>query len=525
MKKVSIILVLGIGLGAVAGVMWFRANRLTAADYAEAAKMQDRVAAIDKKSPDEPAPPDAAKAPDANGTAPDTALAKAPEKAPEKAPDQAKPLPEGTKVLPIESMPEKTPDRFSALFRTTKGDFTVEFTREWAPNGVDRMYDLIKQKFFTDMRAFRVVAGFVVQFGISGDPKVSEKWAKKNILDDSVKMSNSEGLFTFAAGGEPNTRSTQVFINLGDNSVLDSKGFAPIGKVVSGMDVVKSLYSGYGEAITNLQGQIAEIGNSFLDTQFPNLDSIKETLFVESAATPATATAIQAPSSSPSAPETAAAGNGLPSETAPKVFRVKFDCTMGSFTIECTRSWSPIGADRFYTLVKNGFYNDSKFFRVVPGFIAQFGLPADPTKYGAWVVSRIDDDPFTVKNTEGTVVFAKPPKLPNARSTQLFINLKDNSSMLDPQSFTPFGKIIEGLDVVKKINASYGESPLQSKIREQGNAYLNPNFPNLDGVKSATIVEDSPAAPAAATPPPAADAAASAPAPPPAAETPKPAAN
>jgi peptidyl-prolyl cis-trans isomerase A (cyclophilin A) len=169
---------------------------------------------------------------------------------------------------------------FNVLFDTTKGKLVIECHHDWAPNGTDRFYELVKIGFFTDMRIFRVVQGFVAQFGISGDPKVSRKWEDSNIPDDSVKQSNTPGMVTFAAGGSPNSRSTQLFINYGDNSRLDSGGFAPIGKVIHGMDVANQFYAGYGESITNLQEQIQMQGNAFLDQQFPKLDSIKRAAFI-----------------------------------------------------------------------------------------------------------------------------------------------------------------------------------------------------------------------------------------------------
>jgi cyclophilin family peptidyl-prolyl cis-trans isomerase len=313
-------------------------------------------------------------------------------------------------------------------------------------------------------------------------------------------------MFTFAAGGAPNTRSTQVFINLADNSRLDQMGFAPVGKVVFGMDVVQSLYTGYGEPPDATQELISTIGNSYLDQQFPKLDSIKRAIFIQ-----------EVREYKPMTPAQVAEANvskGV-SERAPDTFKVKFDCTMGTFVMECYRDWSPNGADRFYTLVKNGFYNESRFFRVVPNFIVQFGLPAVPDTKGTWVTSTFPDDPPKVSNTEGTVVFAKPAKPANARATQLFINLGDNAASLDQQGFTPFGTVIEGMDVVKKINSTYGEQPEQSSLRERGNEYLDRGFPGLDGIKSATLIDA--AQPAVA--PPAEPAPAAAPA-----ETPAPAA-
>ena len=496
MNKLAVIMVIGVGLGAVAGVYWFRTNRLTAADIAEIAATQDRVAGVLKETANGADGSSGGPATEGEPAKAGLADAKAREEA-EKAIAEAAtkatdPLPPAVTIVPNESMPEKTPDTFTVLFETTKGDVAVAFTRDWAPNGADRIYELVMKKFFTDMRIFRVVEGFVVQAGIPGNPAVSAKWMGANIPDDPVKQHNTEGMFTFAAGGSPNTRSTQFFINLVDNSSqLDRLGFAPVGKVVFGMDVVKSFYSGYGESITKLQEQIATQGNGFLDAKFPKLDSIKRASFIESIVEGETMAARKRDEQL----ENRAAKS--PGTQAPDTFKVRFECAAGSFVAECYRDWSPHGADRFYDLVKDGFFDDAKFFRVVPNFIVQFGLPADPGKFKNWVTSKFPDDPFKTSNTEGTLVFAKPSGINNARSTQIFINLRDNSSTLDAQSFTPFGKIIEGLDVVKAINSEYGEAADQGRIRTNGNAYLNEGFPNMDGIKSATLIDDAPQPPPA----------------------------
>ncbi len=504
MNKLAAIVAIGVGLGAVAGVYWFRTERLTATDIAEVAAVQKRVEDIRPGDPGEkPAAPAQEEIQfDSRGR---------PKKSPAEIRAQAKKqletqlasargesaadLPPGVTIIANESMPDKTPDRFTVYFETTKGPFAVEFTRDWAPTGADRMYELVLKKFFTDMRVFRVVENFVVQFGISGDPDVSKQWKKSNIADDPPAQSNTEGMFTFAAGGAPNTRSTQVFINLGNNSRLDRMGFAPVGKVIFGMDVVKSLYAGYGESITNLQDTIAAAGNGFLDKEFPKLDSIKRAVFVEQIKD---LNAVEQHMRDERLKQLEDVAEGKTargtSERAPGTFTAKFECTMGTFVVECTREWSPNGADRFYTLVKNGFYNGAKFFRVVRGFIVQFGLPAEADIRGTWITSTFPDDPFTIGNTVGTVSFAKPPAAENARATQVFINFGDNSAGLDPQKFTPFGKVVEGMDVVNAINSEYGESPDQARVRAKGNAYLEEFFPRLDGIKSAAIIDEAPKA-------------------------------
>jgi peptidyl-prolyl cis-trans isomerase A (cyclophilin A) len=178
---------------------------------------------------------------------------------------------------------EKAPDVYKAKFVTTKGDFEIEVTRSWAPNGADRLYNLVKVGYFTDIAFFRNIAGFMVQFGISGDPSLNTIWRSARIQDDAVTQSNAQGNVTFATAG-PNTRTSQLFINLANNSDLDGQGFAPIGKVVSGMDVVNALYNGYGEGAPRGmgpdQGQLQKRGNEYLKESFPQLDYIKSASIV-----------------------------------------------------------------------------------------------------------------------------------------------------------------------------------------------------------------------------------------------------
>jgi peptidyl-prolyl cis-trans isomerase A (cyclophilin A) len=173
---------------------------------------------------------------------------------------------------------EKAPDTFDAVFNTTKGPITVEVTRSLSPNGADRFYNLVKSGFFTDIAFFRVIPGFMCQFGIHGDPAVSAKWRDANIQDDPVKGSNTRGTITYAMAG-PNTRSTQFFINFADNTGLDGQDFAPFGKVVKGMDVVDKINGEYGEGAPSGsgpdQGRIQMEGNAYLKKDFPRLDYIK----------------------------------------------------------------------------------------------------------------------------------------------------------------------------------------------------------------------------------------------------------
>jgi peptidyl-prolyl cis-trans isomerase A (cyclophilin A) len=180
---------------------------------------------------------------------------------------------------------------------------------------------------------------------------------------------------------------------------------------------------------------------------------------------------------------------------APPLYRVKFTTTKGDIVAEVHRDWAPLGADRFYNLVRNRFFTGQPFFRIVPNFIVQFGLSGDPAVNKAWRDANIKDDPVKQHNTRGTLVFATAG--PNTRTTQLFINLRDNTSSLDGQGFAPFGTITEGMDVVDKLNQEYGERPDQEAIQTQGKAYFDKNFPRLDKITAATIIFPEPAAPAA----------------------------
>ena len=177
------------------------------------------------------------------------------------------------------ALPEKAPASFHVQFDTSKGPFVVEVTRDWAPRGVDHFYDLVKSGYYDGDRFFRVRPNFVVQFGISGDPATNRLWSTMAIPDDPVKEANRKGTVTYATRG-PQTRTTQIFINLRDNQPLDRQGFAPFGKVISGMDIVEQLYSGYGEMAPRGQGpdpnQIELQGNTYVENHFPRLDYIKK---------------------------------------------------------------------------------------------------------------------------------------------------------------------------------------------------------------------------------------------------------
>jgi len=177
------------------------------------------------------------------------------------------------------SLTEKAPASYKVKFDTSKGVFVLLVNRDWAPNGADRFYNLVKNGYYDNVRFFRVISGFMVQFGINGDAKLNPGWRNAKIPDDQVKQSNKRGNITFATSG-PNSRTTQVFINFKDNTGLDGQGFAPFGSVLSGMNVVDQLYAGYGEGAPNGRGpdqmRTQAEGNAYLQKEFPQLDFVKK---------------------------------------------------------------------------------------------------------------------------------------------------------------------------------------------------------------------------------------------------------
>ena len=172
-------------------------------------------------------------------------------------------------------------------------------------------------------------------------------------------------------------------------------------------------------------------------------------------------------------------------EQAPATFQAAFDTSKGRFVVEAHREWAPLGADRFYNLVKSGFFDDVRFFRVIGGQLAQFGMHGDPRVQAAWRDAEVQDDPVRHGNVRGSVSFAS--RGPNTRTTQLFINLTDNRAY-DRLGFAPFAEVVSGMDVVDGLFAGYEERPEQPLIDEEGNAYLTREFPNLDYVKKAAII-------------------------------------
>ncbi len=178
-------------------------------------------------------------------------------------------------------------------------------------------------------------------------------------------------------------------------------------------------------------------------------------------------------------------------EQAPRTYRVRFETSAGDFVIEVHRDWAPLGADRFYNLARSGYFDGVRFFRVLPGFVAQFGIHGDPQVSAVWREQSIRDDPVRRSNARGTITFATAG--PDTRTTQLFINFRDNDR-LDGMGFAPLGQVVDGMEVVDRLHAGYGEGapagrgPLQDRMQAEGNAYLEREFSELDYVKRATVV-------------------------------------
>ncbi len=225
------------------------------------------------------APATAPQEPDDDQADSDQPQADAPQSASQDAPDYALLLDPSH-----ESWARQAPDTFNVKFTTTQGDVVIQVTRAWAPLGADRFYNLVDHGFYDGCKFFRVIGGFMAQFGINGNPEVSAIWRDQRINDDPNTQSNTRGRITFAMGG-PNTRTSQLFITFGDNSFLDNQGFSPFGEVIQGMEVIDKLYAHYGEGAPRgrgpEQGRVQQEGNPYLEAEFPNLDSIITARVVE----------------------------------------------------------------------------------------------------------------------------------------------------------------------------------------------------------------------------------------------------
>jgi cyclophilin family peptidyl-prolyl cis-trans isomerase len=288
---VKVIVVILLGVGVLYGVYHFRSTRLLPSQRKEIELTRQRLNQIDTAQ---------AQA----ATAEESTVPTREESVPVN--DRvARPIVDEDELVAKQRAPMEfqIPEVFHVKFETSKGDFIAEFTRTWAPLGVDRVYKLVQRDFFTDVTFFRVVTEprpFVVQFGISGYPKVSAFWRSKNLHDDPVRETNRRGTITYAMAG-PGSRTAQLFINLGDNEGLDAQGFAPIGQVVQGMEVIDSFNGQYGDKPTAQQTGIQREGNAYLDRAFPGLDFIIKAEVVDYV--PAEAVVENAPAEEAVAPE------------------------------------------------------------------------------------------------------------------------------------------------------------------------------------------------------------------------------
>ncbi|MDR0310155.1 MAG: peptidylprolyl isomerase [Acidobacteriota bacterium] len=232
------------------------------------------IAGCSRKPSEQPAPPEIeAPVPPEETEAP-------PEAQPQEAAAVSAPAPTAAetaraKLLNPAQLNEKAPETFRARFTTSKGDFVIEINRAWSPNGADRFYNLVKNGYYNNCRFFRVIDNFMVQFGIHGDPALNQVLSKARFADDPVKESNKRGYVTFAMTGQPNSRTTQIFVNYKDNSFLDADGFAPFGRVIEGMNIVDSFFSEYQGVPSDNQPRIQAQGNAYLNKEFPKLDYIK----------------------------------------------------------------------------------------------------------------------------------------------------------------------------------------------------------------------------------------------------------
>ncbi|KAF4667284.1 hypothetical protein FOZ61_008436 [Perkinsus olseni] len=319
-------------------------------------------------------------------------------------------------------------------------EFVVEAHEDWAPNGYKRFKDLIGDHYFDKARIFRVVENFVAQWGLPADPKEADKY--QAIPDDKVVGHNDKGIITFAATAMKNSRTTQLFVNLKDNHFLDGMGFAPVAKVVEGMDVVERINAEYGEHPN--QGLVRAEGEQYLAREFPRLTRIVGTEILE-----------------------------------------EVEGEKDEVLIEAYESWAPKGYARLKEILEDGYFDEARFFRVLTGFVAQWGLPADPSRREKF--PPIDDDPVVESNKKGTISFASAG--PNTRTTQMFINLADNV-FLDTSGFAPVARVLEGMVAVESINAKYGEEPDQGKIQSEGEKYLQKQFPRLTKIRKVEIIEE-----------------------------------
>ena len=368
---------------------------------------------------------------------------------------------------------------------TTKGNVDVVVQPWRAPLGAARFLELVDAGHFSRLPLFRCVSGFICQFGYrpAGDGGATEP---SSIPDDPMPrgLAFKRGDVSFAGGG-PNTRSSHLFVTLGKSvkSLGREPWETPIGYVTAETmeSTVSRWHTSYGDMPPFGHGpdpgRIIQEGQAYLDTNFPKLDYFLKCERVGKFDEDKKGLA-------------AASGGAEALQTAMAPFRVRIDMNKGTpeatyMVVEILPEWAPLGAQRFRELVKRNFLVDARFFRVVPGFVAQFGLPADPSQFPRNAFPEMKDDPVKTSNVRGTLSFAS--RGPDTRTTQLFFNFGDNSR-LDRMGFSPIGRIVENESALDRIYSGYGEKPDQGEITRHGNAYLEKNFPDLSFISSVEVV-------------------------------------
>jgi cyclophilin family peptidyl-prolyl cis-trans isomerase len=339
-----------------------------------------------------------------------------------------------------------------------------------SPRGVERFVELVESGFFQEVPLFRCVSDFLCQFGYKEDQEGDKHW--KAIADDpqgpDTPKRFKRGYISFAGNGK-NSRDSHLFVTLGEDvsSLGRELWETPIGYVTadSMRQVVSHWTTRYGDMPPWGKGpdpgKISRRGGSaYLKQSFPDLDYITSCKFVQPA------------------PEAA--------DTSKKP-KIAFDMApqLGRVVIELNPELSPLGVERLLKMLEVKFLDEARFFRVVPGFVVQFGMPADPKRGKEF--PQIKDDPVKGSNKRGTVTFATSGR--NTRTTQLFINLGDNAR-LDSMGFSPIGVVVEGMEFVDKINSEYGERPDQGQITQNGNEYLQKSFPRLSYISRAYIISE-----------------------------------
>mmetsp|Transcript_54370 Transcript_54370/g.117687 ORF Transcript_54370/g.117687 Transcript_54370/m.117687 type:complete len:435 (-) Transcript_54370:129-1433(-) len=353
-----------------------------------------------------------------------------------------------------------------------ESSFTMRVEPEWAPLGAARVRELVEEHFFDECRFFRVIDGFMAQFGLNGDPAVTKIWREKKIADDPRRndVSNTRGLVSFASAG-PGTRTSQLFINFGDNHNLDSMGFTPLGRITSGMDVVDRIYKvgeGKPQGPGPSQGDIQLKGNSYLLEEFPKISFIRSARISEQ-------------SNEPAAALIGKAGG---------VEVVECKTTEGTILIEVHPEWSPLGAARFLDLVRDKYLDGSAFFRAVENWLVQFGLSPNAELRAKWQATPpLKDDPLRpdIPIKRGTMAFAGSG--PDSRTTQIWMAFEPSDTLGTMPWETPFAQVIgdSSLSALGHINTEYGEQVNQASIWNEGYDYLQRDFPRLSYIKTCQV--------------------------------------